>query len=130
MLQEAIDFREESDALYAVLDGLNDDDWKRTTQFKQWTINDVIAHLHFGNYAADLSLKGADAFAQFTRQLSAAGARGIKHKEFTQAWLDGIGDRALANRWRLFYGELAEGFGAGQPSYTARDRAGAIAIRP
>jgi uncharacterized protein (TIGR03084 family) len=115
MLQEAIDFREESDALYALLDGLNEDDWKRKTQFKEWTINDVIAHLHFGNYAADLSLKGADAFTQFTRQLSAAGARGIKHKEFTHAWLEGIRDRALANRWHLFYGELAEGFGAADP---------------
>jgi uncharacterized protein (TIGR03084 family) len=115
MLQEAIDFYEESDALYALLDGLNENEWKWKTQFKEWTINDVIAHLHFGNYAADLSLKGADAFTQFTRQLSAAGARGIKHKEFTHAWLEGISGLALANRWRPFYGELAQRFGVADP---------------
>jgi hypothetical protein len=60
MLDQALDFRDESDALFALLDTLANDDWARETQFKRWTPDDIIAHLHMGNYAADLSLKSGD----------------------------------------------------------------------
>ena len=120
MLQEAIDFREECDALCALLDPLDDQDWTRKTQFKGWTIDDIVAHLHFGNYAADLSLKGGDAFTQFIRELTAAGARGSKHLEFTHAWLDGAKHRGLMDRWRQFYGELAARFGIADPRQRVR----------
>ena len=45
MIQQALDFQAESDALFALLDPLTDQDWERKSQFKEWTINDVIAHL-------------------------------------------------------------------------------------
>jgi len=47
MLEQALDFQAESEQLFGLLDRLNEPDWQRTTQFKQWTINDVVAHLHF-----------------------------------------------------------------------------------
>jgi uncharacterized protein (TIGR03083 family) len=52
MLQQAIDFREESEALFSLLDAASDQAWEQPTQFKGWTFNDIIAHLHFGDYAA------------------------------------------------------------------------------
>jgi len=52
MLDQALDFRDESDAF---LDPLDDSDWARETQFKHWTPNDIVAHLHMGNYAAPTS---------------------------------------------------------------------------
>jgi hypothetical protein len=44
MLPQALDFRDESDALFALLDTLDDSDWARETQFKYWTPNDIVAH--------------------------------------------------------------------------------------
>ena len=57
MLEQALDFREECNALFEVMEPLAEKDWSRTTQFKHWTVNDVITHLHFWNRAANLSLE-------------------------------------------------------------------------
>ena len=48
MLQQAIDFREESEAVFTLLDGLDDRDWDRKTQFKAWTINDIVGPSAYG----------------------------------------------------------------------------------
>lgn len=72
MLQEAVDFRAESDDLLALLERLNEQDWDRETQFKHWTINDIVAHLHLFNYAADLALQDGDRFGSLMRELNNA----------------------------------------------------------
>ena len=59
MFQQPLDFRDESEALYRVLATLSDADFARPTQFKQWTVHDVVSHLHAWNWAADLSLRDA-----------------------------------------------------------------------
>jgi hypothetical protein len=51
----------------------------RETQFKHWTPNDIVAHLHMGNYAADLSLKGGDEFTAFGRRLAELGRNTAGH---------------------------------------------------
>jgi uncharacterized protein (TIGR03084 family) len=115
MVEQAIDFRDESDALFALLDPLEDRDWDRKTQFKDWTINDILAHLQFGNYAADLSLKDNAEFTEFMRGFAATRKPGMRHLDLTHAWLDGVRNRALLNRWRDFYREMTERFLAADP---------------
>ena len=115
MLQQAIDFREESEALFTLLDPLEDQDWERKTQFKGWTINDVIAHLHFGNYLADLSLQDSTAFVDFVRNWMAVGKQKGGHMAATHAWLDGTQRRALLKRWRDFYREVTDRFVGADP---------------
>jgi uncharacterized protein (TIGR03084 family) len=115
MLQQAIDFREESEALFALLDPLGDQDWERPTQFKRWTINDIVAHLHFGNYLADLSLQDSAAFVDFVRQWMAVGKQKGGHMAATHAWLDGTQNRALLKRWRDFYLEMTDRFVVADP---------------
>jgi uncharacterized protein (TIGR03084 family) len=115
MLQQALDFREESEALFALLEPLANQDWERKTQFKQWTINDVVAHLHFGNYLADLSLQDSDAFTDFTRRWMAEAKQKGSHMAATHTWLDGTQDRALLKRWRAFYQEMTERFVVADP---------------
>ena len=110
MVEQATDFRDESNALFNLLEPLDEHDWDRRTQFKDWTINDIIAHLHFGNYAADLSLKDSAAFTAFMRGFSAARKPGTRHLDLTHAWLDGIRNRALLDRWHDFYPEMADRF--------------------
>ncbi|HXZ89087.1 MAG TPA: TIGR03084 family metal-binding protein [Candidatus Binataceae bacterium] len=113
MLDQALDFRDESDALFTLLDTLDDSDWGRETQFKRWTPNDIIAHLHMGNYAADLSLKGGDEFVAFARGLAQSGA--ARHLDATHAWLGGITGRDLLLRWRDFSHEMADRFVVAEP---------------
>jgi uncharacterized protein (TIGR03084 family) len=115
MIHQAIDFRDESDALFALLEPLDEQEWARKTQFKQWTPNDIIAHLHHGNYMADLSLRDSDAFAEFMRGLAADGKKGIRLLDSTHAWLSGIRNRELLHRWRDFYRETADHFASAEP---------------
>lgn len=115
MLDQALDFRDESDALFALLDKLGEADWSRATQFKQWTPNDVVAHLHMGNYAADLSLQGGDAFTSFARDMSRAARNGARRLDATHMWLGGSANRELMMRWRDYYLEMAERFAVAEP---------------
>jgi uncharacterized protein (TIGR03084 family) len=110
VLQQAVDFQAESDELCALLERLTDHDWQRATQFKHWTINDVIAHLHFFNYAADVALRDSDAFASLMRQLTAATRQGTLHLAFTHEWLGGARNRDLMHKWSDFYQEMTHHF--------------------
>jgi len=115
MIQQAIDFRDESDATFELLDLLDDKDWARKTQFKQWTINDIVAHLHIGNYMADLSLNDEPPYAAFMRRLATPAKPGTSRLASTHAWLDGISNRDLLHRWRDFYREMAGRFADADP---------------
>ena len=61
-MKQAADFFEESEALHDVLADVQGSDWDTVTQFKDWTLNDVLVHLHFWNGMADLSLRDEAAF--------------------------------------------------------------------
>lgn len=115
MLQQAVDFRDESDALHALLKTLPEADWSRATQFKGWRVNDVVAHLHFGNYAADLSLSDEAAFKAFAADYQGAKQRGVHMLEFTHAWLKGTAGPALLALWHDYYQEMAQRFAAADP---------------
>lgn len=75
-MEQAQDFLDESDALAAILSDLPDADYDRPTQFKGWTINDVLVHLHFWNGAADLSLTDPDQFTVVLEGLTGALRKG------------------------------------------------------
>ena len=119
MLQQAIDFRDESQALYRLLERLNDDEFDRATLFKGWTVNDVIGHLHMWNWAADLSLQDGDAFqawiATLMKDIVSGGLR-----QFENKWLDGRQGKALLNEWRDFYLPMSERFAAAEPKTRVR----------
>ncbi len=74
MLQQAIDLRQEGAALHAFLAGLEDADWARPTPFKDWTVNAVMQHLHFGDWMASVSLEDPDRFARVVEARRAGGA--------------------------------------------------------
>jgi uncharacterized protein (TIGR03084 family) len=115
MLEQALDFRDESDSLFVLLDTLDDSDWTRETQFKRWTPDDIVAHLHMGNYAADLSLRSGSEFAAFVCRLAELGRKGGRHLDATHAWLDGIKNHDALLRWRDFYRKMADRFVETEP---------------
>ncbi|MBI1181491.1 MAG: TIGR03084 family protein [Alphaproteobacteria bacterium] len=115
MVEQASDFRDESEALHRLLERLDEEAWASPTQFKRWTVNDVIAHLHLWNYAACLTLRDADAFLRFRRELAGYVKGGGTHMAFTHAWLGGVRNRALLRRWRDLATDTAEQFAAADP---------------
>ena len=110
MLQQAIDFREECDALYEVLAPLSDEDWARTGQFKDWSINEIMAHLHYWNFGADLSLNDEAAFLQLMADLGEIRKSGEDHRRFVERRIDGVSGRKLLALWRDYYNILADHF--------------------
>ena len=77
MLQQIVDFREEAEALSHVLQPLAEADWGLTTQFKGWTINDVIVHLHAGDLLAAASVKDPAAFGTMLADIRTKRASGL-----------------------------------------------------
>lgn len=107
-LSEAADFLAESEAVNELLDGLTEADYDRVTQFKGWTINDVLVHLHFWNRAADLSAQDAGAFARLMEEIGPRIAQGgfrevenarvvERGEELRAAWIGNA--REMAGRW-------------------------------
>lgn len=87
-MQQAKDFLAESEALAAILQDLSPADWDRATQFKDWTLNDVIVHLHAFNIAADLSLNDPAAFQSMLGRMmagiQAGGMRAFQNAEVAE----------------------------------------------
>ncbi len=109
------DFREESDALAALLEPLSDADFERETQFAGYRVHDVVAHLHIWNWAADTALRDADAFRAWLTPLFAAMAKGRRMIDLTDEWLEGARGRKVLDQWRAFYPAMAERFAAADP---------------
>ena len=110
-LTQAEDFLAESEALSAALCGLTEADFARPTQFKNWTFNDILVHLHFWNAAADLSARNPEAFAALLARLAGAlaggGLRGFENGEIRERgpalrrlWIEKV--REMAPRWGAF----------------------------
>lgn len=97
-MQQAQDFLDESEALATLIAPLSDADYERPTQFKGWTINNILRHLHVWNIAVGLSLTAPDAFAEFVREM-AAGIRGGRLPDFEASYLDGLSGTALREQW-------------------------------
>jgi uncharacterized protein (TIGR03084 family) len=114
-MQQAIDFRDESRALAAILNPLSDKDFATRTQFKGWSINDVIGHLHMFNVAADLTLKDGDLFVEFFARIAKGMAAGQSLLETQYPFLDGLEGRALFEVWRDGAERTAENYAKADP---------------
>jgi uncharacterized protein (TIGR03084 family) len=97
-MQPTRDFEEESAALADLLRLLPDANFERETLFKEWTINNILRHLHVWNIAADLALTDETAFADFMQKM-AAGIKGGRLPDFEGAYLAGLSGQALRMAW-------------------------------
>jgi uncharacterized protein (TIGR03084 family) len=119
MLQQAVDFLDESEALYGLLGTLDEPDFERRTQFRDWTINHVLGHLHLWNWAADTTLGDGAAFdaflGTFRRDVGHLGFRG-----FEDRWLAGRYGHTLLEEWRTLYLTMAERYARADPRLRVR----------
>jgi uncharacterized protein (TIGR03084 family) len=112
---QVTDFLDESEALHVLLGPLSERDFETGTQFKGYTIGDVVGHLHHWNVAADLSLRDEPGFRAFFEQIAKGLGRGRSLVDIATGWLGDLKGRALLEEWRRFACELAEHFGAADP---------------
>lgn len=112
VIAEAQDFLDETRSLHGLIAGLDDADLLRPTLFKGWPIERIIAHLHFWNRAALLSVSDEAGFAAFMddvrSKIAAGGMAAIE--------ADGLGGQALVAAWLEFAEELAGAVAPRAPS--------------
>ncbi len=112
----ARDFRDESEALHAIVLPLKDSQLEQVTGFKSWTINTVIQHLHVWNLAAGMSLRGDGSFETYYGRLAKHLEAGGKMSGFERDWIAGLSGRALVEAWRQGFCETAERFAVADPA--------------
>lgn len=100
MLPQIADFRAEADELRTLLTTLHEDDWDRTTQFKAWTINDVVQHLHASDLIGAAAAAGRESFAEARREIEALRNRGMSRLEETRYRLGHLKGLRLLKTWR------------------------------
>lgn len=114
-MQQAHDFLAESRALAAILESLPDAGFARRTQFKRWTIDDVLGHLHMFNHAAEVTLRSGEAFDSFFAPIAVKMQKGMSLAEIHTEWLDGLAGRALFETWRKGAETLAAAYARADP---------------
>jgi uncharacterized protein (TIGR03084 family) len=95
-MTQAEDFRAESEALYELLSKADAAHFDEPTQFKNWTINAVLQHLHFWNQMAGFQITDE---TELTSRMKAVGRhtggmRGFEAEHFT-----GLSGRNLLEAW-------------------------------
>lgn len=107
-MEQASDFLAETNALASLLAPLPDAAFDEATQFKGWTLNDVVRHLHFWNRAAGLQLTNE---AELVRLLgaTAAGMRAVE-RDVVRA-----SGQALRQEWLATAAEVAVVFAKADP---------------
>ncbi len=113
--QIVTDLTAEGDELYGLLKDMDTGYWTQASAFKNWTVWDVVAHLHFSDYMALTTLKSADAFRELMADMGAIGSM----RDYTADWLT-VGEHPatgpeLLERWRTMFLELADKLAAADP---------------
>ncbi len=114
-MQQAKDFLEESEDLEELLLAIKDQDYEVETQFKRWTISDILRHLHLFNQAAELTLKDGTMFQKMFLELKSLRAEGASLLEAQRRMLDDLSGRELFEKWREGCRVLAKNYYESDP---------------
>ena len=112
-LQQVADLREEADEFDRLLARLKNEDWPCATQFKAWTTNDIVRHLHAGDLLALASATDPVAFAKLLADGQAKRAAGISRVEVERERVGAdLAGAALRERWRATLARLCDALAA------------------
>jgi uncharacterized protein (TIGR03084 family) len=112
----ARDFEEESKALHTLVAPLDDKALDQPTAFKNWTIAQVVRHLHVWNLAAEMSLKADGSFEKYYARIAEHQKTGGRLPAFEIEWLEGLTGRALVAAWKEGFTAIATRFATADPS--------------
>ncbi len=114
-MQQAHDFLDESRCVLAAVDKLNNDELTQPTLFKNWTINDIVGHLHMFNHAAGLALESRQSFQQFFSPMASDLNAGKSLLRIQNDWLGGLDGKALIERWQAEFERIASVYAVCDP---------------
>lgn len=109
------DFRSESQSLYTLLKDVDEAKFDEGTLFKGWTINDVLTHLHFWNYMADLSMVDEDKFVTTAKDVMKDAAATGSLRNYENTWRGDRKGKVLLEEWHSFFNDMADHFAAANP---------------
>ena len=116
MIAEANDFAGECEATYTLIKSLDDADYGRETQFKGWTINDVMQHLYLGDIRAHMTLTDPDGYARIREARRAIGAASTAEKLANQREAaDYLEGGALLAAWQASAAKTAAAYAEADP---------------
>ena len=110
MLKQAIDFFEESKNIHELLSNISENSLDTKTQFKNWSFNDIIRHLHVWNIASCKSLKGDEKWENFNSILQSFFKEGKKLTDFEKFITNNLNGKNLLNIWENTFKNVSEEF--------------------
>jgi uncharacterized protein (TIGR03084 family) len=116
MLAQAVDFQAEADELRTLLVTLDETDWKRATLFKDWTVNDIVQHLHESDLMAAASVAGPEPFARLRTEIQSLRDGGMSRLQATRHRLGLLTGKQLLERWYERVTDLRDKLSALPPS--------------
>jgi uncharacterized protein (TIGR03084 family) len=99
MLQQITDFHDEGQELRELLLTLSDADWDRKTLFKDWTINDVVLHLHASDINAAATVRDTAEYEALRRDIQEKRKGGMSMIAESRQRYPGLRGKALLARW-------------------------------
>ncbi|NIP14650.1 MAG: TIGR03084 family protein [Pseudomonadales bacterium] len=105
LARQVDDLRAEGAELAELMSSLPAEDWQRSTSFKNWTIYDVIAHLHFSDHMGMTTIESGAAFQALMADMQGSG---LPFVEYTRQWLGDVSGPELLDRWRTLLDELCD----------------------
>ena len=108
-LPQLLDLRAEAGEFDRLLTGLAGTDWQHATQFKDWTVEDIVRHLHAGDLLALASATGPETFTAMLAQGQARRAAGVSRREIERERIGSTDTGpALHIRWRTTLDRLID----------------------
>lgn len=113
LAEQISDLRAEGDDVYTLLASLDSADFDSATSFKNWTVRDVMAHLHLSDVLAMKSVTDVAAFHQLSKDMMGAGK---DMRGFAEDWLSELDAVSLLEQWRDVFAEMCDAFAAADPN--------------
>ena len=111
-MQQAEDFRAESEALYKLLCATDEVRFSEPTLFKDWTINTVLQHLYMWNINAGLQISDE---AQLVENMQGVFKHSGGMRGYEADYFDGLFGHALVSAWHEDMHNTADLFAESDP---------------
>jgi len=112
---EAMDFKADCDQIQDLLKSREAEIFEKETLFKNWTIGDIMRHLHLWNIAADMSLNAPRKFMEFVTEAMGKIGAGASHITLQDECFSGQTSTDVFRDWAKYYPDMATRFHGAAP---------------
>lgn len=104
------DVRAEQQALYDLLKDREEALWQTPSQFKDWTVWDIISHLHYSDHMALTAATSDKAFHKLQSELVIVLSGQKSLKDHANEWVGDISGATLLTRWKAMFDDMCSRF--------------------